>query len=57
MREVLAAGYSIGTTGTNNIAEAIALIIGADKVINLARERHGGIGDDREPNITALLDS
>ena len=37
MREMLATGYCIGTTGTNNIAEAIALIIGAEKVIEMAK--------------------
>ena len=41
MMEMLASGYGIGTTGTNNIAEAVALIIGADKVIGMAKEALG----------------
>ena len=34
--EQTAFGYQIGNTGTNNIAEMVAFIIGAEKTINLA---------------------
>ena len=57
MREILAAGYGIGTAGTNNIAEAVALIIGADKVIQMAMEELGNDHDYTDLKITALLDS
>ena len=57
MQEILAKGLSIGPIGTNNIAEAIAFIIGAEKVIKLAKEHAGGDGEVDEVKITALLDS
>ena len=56
MREVFATGYGIGLTGTNNIAEAIAVIIGADKVIKMAKEDEG-YNNEEAPVIVALLDS
>ena len=54
---MFAVGYGIGPTGTNNIAEAIAFIVGADKVMEMAREHANLDAEGRNRKIYALLDS
>ena len=54
---MFAVGYGIGPTGTNNIAEAIAFIVGADKVMEMAREHVNLDAEGRNKRIYALLDS